>query len=201
MRFNPAFEDRPDEAMIIARILGGYGELEFLLAVCLGNVLGDTKKALRVFFRTRGETARIATADALAVDDYANAGFKAPYADALGAMRGALKLRNAFAHSHWVALNVEPYNVHGLFYVALGESALPSESFTYEWMHAEINLLKQMEGYCAYARQALMYLDAEWQAKRSGKPNLVVPKAKKRQPPTPRIVVDPNTLKWLPKSL
>jgi hypothetical protein len=64
--------------MIISRILGGYGELEFLLAVCLGNVLGDTKKALRVFFRTRGETARIATADALAVDDYGNAGLKAP---------------------------------------------------------------------------------------------------------------------------
>ena len=70
MLFNPAFEHCPDEALIIARILGGYGGLEPLLALCLANVLGDNRKALRVMFRSRGETPRINTADALIASDY-----------------------------------------------------------------------------------------------------------------------------------
>jgi|SRR5580704_10331580 hypothetical protein len=98
MLFNPAFKDCPDEALIIAHILGGYGELELLLALCLANVLGDNRKALRVLFRTRGETQRINTADALIASDYERAGLKAEYADALGAIRQSLKMRNSLAH-------------------------------------------------------------------------------------------------------
>jgi hypothetical protein len=202
MLFNPAFKDCPDEALIIAHILGGYGELELLLALCLANVLGDNRKALRVLFRTRGETQRINTADALIASDYERAGLKAEYADALGAIRQSLKMRNSLAHSHWVAVGLTPsYETHGLFYVALGDAALPAERFEYKWMHAEITLLKEMESFCGYARQALMYLEWEWGIRKGTRGHNAIPKPKKRQPPTPRIVEDPDVLRRLPKSL
>ena len=202
MIFNPAFERCPNEALIIARILGGYGELELLLALCLANVLGDNRKALRVMFRTRGETPRINTADALIASDYEACGLKAEYADALGAIRQSLKIRNSLAHSHWADVALAPsFETYALFYVALGDAALPAEKFEYKWMHAEINLLKEMEGYCGYARQSLMYLQWEWQIRKGTRPHNAIPKPTKQQPPTSRIANDPDTLSRLPKSL
>ena len=207
MLLNPAFEHCPDEALIIARILGGYGELEMLLAMCLANVLGDSRKALRVLFRTRGESARINTADALMAADYADAGLKAEYADALGAIRQSLKIRNSLAHSHWADLDLTPYEgikgynpIKGLFHVALGEAALHAENFEYKWMHTEISLLKAMESYCGYARHTLMYVQWEWSVRKGGRQYNAIPIPKKQQPPNQRIVEDPDILRWLPKS-
>lgn len=70
----PAFRDWPKEAGLIAHLLGGYGELEFMLAICTSRALDDLTKGARVIFRTRGETARINLADVLMADAYRAAG-------------------------------------------------------------------------------------------------------------------------------
>ena len=68
MTIMPAFHNWPAEAAIISRLLGYYGELEFMMGICLGHALSDRRKALKVLFRTRGETPRINLADALTHD-------------------------------------------------------------------------------------------------------------------------------------
>jgi hypothetical protein len=46
----PAFHRFPKEAAIIARIVAGFGEIELMLAWCLGEVIGDEVTALRTIF-------------------------------------------------------------------------------------------------------------------------------------------------------
>jgi hypothetical protein len=133
--------------------------------------------------------------------DYEGAGLKAVYADALGAIRQSLKMRNSLAHSHWADLALAPsYETYSLFYVALGDAALAAESFEYKWMQAEITLLKEMEGYCGYARQALMYLQWEWEIRKGTRAHNAIPKPTKQKPPIPRTAEDPDILRRLPKS-
>ena len=134
-------------------------------------------------------------------DAFSDIGLKNEYADALGAMRKALKIRNEFSHCHWMDLSSPPAQQPGLFYVRLGESALPSDSFKYEWHHAEIGLLKEMEEYCFYARLCLIHLDFEWDLRKGTARNNSVPMPKKRPPPKPHIVTNPHTLALLPRGL
>ena len=67
-------------------------------------------------------------------------------------------------------------------------------------MHAEITLLKEMEGYCGYARQGLMHLQWEWEIRKGTRAHNAIPKPTKQQPPIPRTVEDPDILRRLPKS-
>ena len=47
----PAFRMWPAESgIIIARLLGGYGEQEFELALCLGHSISHKRKAYAIFF-------------------------------------------------------------------------------------------------------------------------------------------------------
>src|SRR5258708_13482595 len=61
----PAFHRFPNEASSISRIVAAFGELEFILGLCVGEVLGDRDTALRAIFRLPSAPARIDTPDAL----------------------------------------------------------------------------------------------------------------------------------------
>jgi len=77
----PALHRFPDEAARIGRIVAAFGELEFILAVCLGEVLSDRDTALRTIFRLASGRARIDTLDALlrgAVPDRTGRNRRAP---------------------------------------------------------------------------------------------------------------------------
>lgn len=97
------FDPFPEEAAVIGRLVVGYGELEYLLALLVSAAIGDEERAVRAIFRCKGETARIDVADALARPIYEAAGLGGAYTEALGAVRLCKTIRNQYAHSHWVA--------------------------------------------------------------------------------------------------
>ena len=59
-----AFDDFPEEAALVGRILAEYGELEFELCMLLGTLFHNPDLGIRALFRTKGETTRIQVADA-----------------------------------------------------------------------------------------------------------------------------------------
>lgn len=197
--FLPAFRDWPKEADLIAHLLGGYGELEFMLAVCAGRALNDVTKAARAVFRVRGETARIRLADALMADAYEGAGLKAQYADALGATRQCLRIRNRFSHCHWASLKNE-----GLFLTELGEAALAGAGpLTYSWRHVTLTHLEECDEYFNYAHRCFWYIEAQFQKAHGRAPSssFVFPMPAKRQPPPELSPPAPDILALLPRAL
>ncbi len=98
----PAFIHCPNEAAIIGRLLAGYGDLEFSLCHLVRWVIGDQDSAFKALFRTRGETQRIDIADALMRQRVIDAGHETAYGMTISNMRFCLKIRNQFAHCHWL---------------------------------------------------------------------------------------------------
>ena len=118
----PAFHRCPREAAIIGRLTAGYGELEYTMAECLGATLGDKESAFRTIFRLRTESGRLEAVDALMRPVFAAAQLGSQYAQAIGAIRQCLKIRNELAHCHWAD---DPRN--GLYALNLQTSADAAE--------------------------------------------------------------------------
>ena len=97
-----AFITCPKEAAIVGRIVAGYGELEYAMSLCLGTAIGDEDAAYKCFFRTRGEEQRIEIADALMRHVFSKHELIGEYGETIGAVRWCRKLRNQYAHAHWM---------------------------------------------------------------------------------------------------
>ena len=82
----PAFHRFSKEAALIGRIIVGFGELEFILAQCVGTALQNEEMALRVIFRLGGTSARLDTADALTREHYRAVKLEAEFAETLAAV-------------------------------------------------------------------------------------------------------------------
>src|SRR5258705_13288131 len=96
----PAFHEWPAESGIIARLLGGYGELEFELALCMGHSISDKRQGMRDFFAARGEKARIDLAKSQAGVWMRLSGIENQFAQALDAIRLCRDIRNSLSHCH-----------------------------------------------------------------------------------------------------
>lgn len=147
----PAFHRFPDEAAIIGRILAGYGELEYLMAMCLGAAMSDELTAQRVLFQMKSE--RVKVADSLLEPLCRRARLLGPYSAAYGGMRHCAKIRNQYAHSNW-ADHIES----GLFFVNLQESTKSHDSLNHEWRHVDVNLLTMQEDFLFNTMQWYDYL-------------------------------------------
>ena len=137
--FMPAFLRHPEEAAIIGRLLAGYGELEFLMAMCLGSAMGDKRTALRALFRMKSE--RVKVADSLLFPLCERASMAGPYSAAIGGMRHCANIRNQYAHSNWA----DDIN-HGLFFVDLQKST-QTINIKDTWNHTDKTLLIQQEAF------------------------------------------------------
>lgn len=96
-----AFQDFPNEAALIGRMLAGYADLEIDLMHCAKSVHGDLDLALKSMFRGRGNAQRIDIADVLARQQYHALGIDQDFERAIGAVRHCLKIRNQYAHCTW----------------------------------------------------------------------------------------------------
>src|SRR6266568_8452568 len=67
----PAFHRRKRMAGIIGRIIVGFGDLEFILAQCVGEALQNQDVALRTMYRLKSTRGRIDVAETLASEYYA----------------------------------------------------------------------------------------------------------------------------------
>lgn len=135
-------------------MLAGYGELEYLLAVCLGYVLGDRDRGIQTYFRIISESTRLTTADSLMRKPLLSVGLGNQYAEVRGAFKYCLKLRNTYAHCHWADWPRKP----GLYYVNLQEATKSADSVNYTWYHVDEALLSRQEVYFSYAGACVDFL-------------------------------------------
>jgi hypothetical protein len=136
MPLMPAFRRRKTSAAIVGRLLAGYGELEFLLAFCVGAADAariapkpgqqagahrwyHERQAIQDMFRERGESKRFNRAKKRMNKEFAGAGLKGHYIETMGAMHQCLKIRNLFAHCHWTQSRKR-----GLFFIDLEDAAV-----------------------------------------------------------------------------
>ncbi|MEX1108801.1 MAG: hypothetical protein WEC00_07830 [Dongiaceae bacterium] len=141
----------PKEAAIIGRLLIGYGEIEFDIAQALGEAIDNMDGALRAIYRMRSEQQRIDAADALMRRKYEQAGLSNEYSRTLGAIRQCRKIRNQFAHCHWV-----DDKELGLCFLDIQDTASkPPGNWKIKPKPIDLPLLKQQEAYFAYTAKCL----------------------------------------------
>jgi hypothetical protein len=136
----PAFLRHSAEATLIGRLLAGYGELEYVMGMCLGAALNNEHMALRTLFRMKSE--RVKVADSLFFPLCEKAGLAGPYTAAYGGMKRCATIRNQYAHSNW-ADDLR----RGLFFVDLQESTKSALRMEYDWKHIDVALLVEQEAF------------------------------------------------------
>jgi hypothetical protein len=156
----PAFASFPNEGAIIGRLLTGYGEIEYLYAMCLASVVEDEDSALRALFILRGERSRLDVSHELMRAAYKKAGLSNKYDPTHTATKFCLTVRNAFSHCLW-AHDLSA----GLFYVDLEDTA-ERKTFDFrsahEWRHVDLTLLSNIELYFINTSQPLKWVAAEY---------------------------------------
>ena len=186
----PVFDDFPNEAAVIARLLAGYGEIEFDLCNCLGAVLGNDDTAIRTLFRLRSEDQRLHTADALMRPAFVKLNLTDQYNEALGAIRWCKSVRNQYAHCHWITRPGQ------LLFIDLDEGAKSAiGTIELRIKHVDAPLLAEQEAYFIYANDWLKFFHYElhkargemdeasihyWTAPR------IIPQPKQHNPPPTR---------------
>ncbi len=178
-----AFDDFPEEGATIGRLLAGYGELELHLCNCVGEIKNDITMVFKVMFRPRGETQRIDVADAIGRQPFQTIKRDTEFAMAIGAMRYCLKIRNQFAHCHWV-------DNHGrcLGFVELEEKAKNNDPSILIWQtpshDLDVQTLANHETYFCYTRDLLIFLTHEARVQAGSVPKNPHTKPKQvKQPP------------------
>ncbi|TRZ67086.1 MAG: hypothetical protein D4S02_05735 [Rhodocyclaceae bacterium] len=101
MNIAKAFDDFPDEAALIGRMLAGYTDLELDLMHCVKSAREDLDTVLKAMYRARGETQRIDIADSFGRQTYRKLGLGTQFEMAVGAVRHCMRIRNQYAHCIW----------------------------------------------------------------------------------------------------
>jgi hypothetical protein len=186
----PAFHQWPDEAAIVGRLLVDYGELEFDLALSMGHAISNKRQGLRDFFKTRTAKARIELAEEKASPWMRPTGVGDEFAEAITAMRVCKDIRNGFAHCHWAS---EKHNLKtdGLYFVNVEDWA-KSPGIAFQWQHASLPRLQELEAYYKYTHECLLHVLAAISTQR-GQPHLgYCPMPSKRPAPAPTAPVSPE---------
>jgi hypothetical protein len=157
MTILPAFLRLPQEAAIIGRLLAGYGELEFEFADCVKHFSHDMHSAFAALFRLRTESGRIQVADALIRGPITALGLGTQYKDAYDAMLHCLKIRNQYAHCHWLEQDGE------LLFTMLDHAFDGPETKSLTIRVALLSTLQAQETYFDYTRRCFWFLSHETQ--------------------------------------
>ena len=159
------FENFPREQEIVGTLLIAYGEIEWALTVCLQRALDVTaSESTRIFFRVKGERARIDVADAISRPAFTKIGLGGQWGNAIGAARHCVKIRNQYAHCHW-----RKFDDGVLRFLNLSEEAAAMQDpLIVDAIPLKLELLRRQRAYFIYALDWLYFLDEEYK-KRAGK--------------------------------
>jgi len=176
----PAFSIRPKEAEIIGRLLAGYGELEFIVYECVKVALGRSTIAARLLFRVRSEKTRLDIADAILREVCDSYELTVKYTEAISAAHYCRKIRNQYAHCHWIGDESD-----GLFFANIEPSAeKKSGEIILAFNHVDDALLARQEAFFANTQVYLWWLQHELRVRAGSLPSHNVPTPKQRpQPP------------------
>jgi hypothetical protein len=166
----PAFHKRKKNAASIGRLVAGYGEIEFLLAWCVGTALacqtpseaGMSKGEHRAHYEhegiaqlyvKRGESARIDFAKQAMGPVITRYHLDDVFHDAVMLVQLCLKIRNLFSHCNW-----DQSSKRGLFFVSLEDSAKQHPPLHLRTRHAGTKSLDIAEGYFTLAISLLNFI-------------------------------------------
>jgi hypothetical protein len=155
-----AFDGFPYEAIIIGRMLTGYGEMEFDLAMCLSNTIGDLDGAAKAMYRVRGEANRVKMADALMRQQFVAAGLEVPFGNMILDMDHCKAVRNRYAHCHWIPENGR------LCYVDVEEIVFTDTTIDFTKLRSypvDQRILDAQESYFRYVQRLVWWLNGEIQ--------------------------------------
>ncbi len=148
----------PEETTILGRILSGYGELEMDIAFLLQFALSDDRDvAFKSLFGIRGETPRIDVADNLMRRRYKEVGLGGDYGEAIGSMRHCLKIRNQYAHCHWVRNLACGLCLVNLEEVGCSEAEVDLGALAQK--RVSLMLLREQESFFAYTQSMFGYVN------------------------------------------
>jgi hypothetical protein len=163
----PVFDKFPAEAIFLASLLAGYGDLEVSALNCVAMTGAGLDAALKKMFRERGETKRIGKAEALGQAAYKRLRLSKHFAYALRELAFCLSIRNQYAHCQWY-----DDNTGNLAFVNLEEIATSNATIfdlkALTTHHVDDVVLQQQEAYFVYVRRWFDYLNWEGQL-RAGK--------------------------------
>jgi len=95
-----AFNNFPEEASFIGRLLAAYGELEHDLMNCVAHA-STFDATIKSLFSRRGETRRINEAERLGHPYYQTHNLGAEFGDTIADMRHCFRVRSQYAHCRW----------------------------------------------------------------------------------------------------
>lgn len=174
----PAFQDFPDEAGLIGRMLAGYADLEIDLMHCAKAVRDNLDLALKAMFRGRGNSQRIDIADAIARQPYVDLGLAAEFDTAIAEVRVCLRIRNLYAHCTWWNDNSGQLAFANLEELAKG-NAVVADLHALTVNHVTVPHLQQQFDYFEHADQMLIGVlqEGNRRAGRPAHPGIAIPTA------------------------
>jgi len=205
MPLMPAFHRRKKDAAVVGRLITGYGELEFLLAICVGTALAAKRNisagynrfqhriryehvGIKLIFRIRGERKRIDIASKLIRQAFTAANMQSEYDETMNAMRACLRIRNQFAHCHW-----GQSRKRGLFFINLEEVARKPQKLKLDnFRHASATTLHGLERYFWHTIELLDYLAHEFGFRAGLSLHHGLSKPKKMREPNPDTSLFPH---------
>ena len=162
-----AFRKFKKEAEIIGLLLCRYTELELDLMDCARVVRDDFDTTLKIMFRTRGESQRLAIADAFGRHHYHNLGLGTQFEMAIGSMQHCLKIRNQYAHCIWWDDYSGQLTFANLEEIA-GDNAPVNDFHSLTSLHLDVPCLQAQEEYFSYTDNLLLWVNFEGRV-RAGK--------------------------------
>ena len=173
-----AFQDFPNEAALVGRMLAGYADLEIDLMNCVNAVRGDLDLALKTMFRGRGNSQRIDIADAVARQLYIHLNLTTEFDAAITAVRLCLRIRNLYAHCTWWNDNSGQLAFTNLEELAKGDSVV-SNLHALTVNHVTILHLQTQFSYFEYTDQMLVGVlqEGNRRAGRPAHPGITIPPA------------------------
>jgi hypothetical protein len=159
MKITSHLENFPKHAALIGRLLVGYVDLEFELLNCLALALPGKRPVqtgIRLLYRMRSESGRINVADAILRPHFTGLNLLARYLTATEALRHCTKIRNQYAHCHWIERN------NDLWFSNLDDTAQSTEENSQvELRLIDPDLLVKQEKFFAYTQGLFFYLHHE----------------------------------------
>jgi hypothetical protein len=184
----PVFLRLPQQGAIVGRLLAGYGEIEFELANVLKRFTHNMHSAFAAIFRVRSESGRIDIADAIIRSAISSKGLGPKWEKAIGAVRQCLKIRNQYAHCHWLEENNE------LIFTMLADAFDGPKAKPLTVRVALLSTLQDQESYFRYTVRCLSHLEWEYARLIGAAGDHPFEWPKERQPP---ILHTQRT--WLPR--
>jgi len=148
--------------------------MEGILVSCVTNTLGiSMSDAVRLLYRTRGETQRLMVADVAMRPFFAKRGHSGSYAQWYGAMKRCKHIRNQYAHSSWY------HSGTSLALIDFEAAAEAKEGMVaLKTRLIDLGLVEEQEALFSYTEDCLWFLSRESRRLRDGrrKHHLQMPK-------------------------